>query len=304
MTTQEKALHEIISYRDRLNEIEYDDIKTLIKESIRHVPIALAKLHKGAAIDRVRLNKDKPFFTSQNELSYITDKNTINHLTEFGRANKPHQPLFYGALTSEKVKENRMTAYAETSVMLSDNDAVNLEGELFTLSRWRTNEELIVPEIVFSVAAIKENPQTAASFHKHYHALMHEPMRELALRQLELFSEEFARQVRSHHDYKIAVAYADLLMSEGNHPGILYPSVKTGYQGQNIVLRPDIVDKHLILDNVSTHRLHKNKMNATMANYYHAKSLGENNSNFEWDLDECDEPALIKRWAELVAKKT
>jgi len=304
MSTQEKALNEIISYRDRLNEIEYDDIKTLIKESIRHVPIALAKLHNGAAIDRVRLNKDKLFFTSQNELSYITDKNTINHLTEFGRANKPHQPLFYGALTSEKIKENRMTAYAETSVMLGDNDAVNLEGELFTLSRWRTNEELIIPEIVFSVAAIKENPQTAASFYKHYQALMDEPMRELALRQLELFSEEFARRVRSHHDYKIAVAYADLLMSEGNHPGILYPSVQTGYQGQNIVLRPDIVDKHLILDNVSTHRLHKNKMNAIMANYYHAKGLGENNSNFEWDLDECDEPALIKRWAEQVAKKT
>lgn len=304
MSTQEKALNEIISYRDRLNEIEYDDIKTLIKESIRHVPIALAKLHNGAAIDRVRLNKDKLFFTSQNELSYITDKNTINHLTEFGRANKPHQPLFYGALTSEKIKENRMTAYAETSVMLGDNDAVNLEGELFTLSRWRTNEELIIPEIVFSVAAIKENPQTAASFYKHYQALMNEPMRELALRQLELFSEEFARRVRSHHDYKIAVAYADLLMSEGNHPGILYPSVQTGYQGQNIVLRPDIVDKHLILDNVSTHRLHKNKMNAIMANYYHAKGLGENNSNFEWDLDECDEPALIKRWAEQVPKKT
>ncbi|KGO85903.1 hypothetical protein Q765_13805 [Flavobacterium rivuli WB 3.3-2 = DSM 21788] len=304
MTTQEKALNEIISYRNRLEEIKYEDIKTLIKESIRHIPIALAKLHKGAAIDRVRLNKDKPFFTSQKELSYITDENIIaNHLNEFGRANKPHQPLFYGALTSEKIKENRMTAYAETSLMLRDNNAINTEGELFTLSRWRTNEELIVPEIVFSVEAIKENPQTAASFHKHYQALMQEPMRELALRQLELFSEEFARKARSHHDYKIAVAYADLLMSEGNHPGILYPSVQTGHQGQNIVLRPDIVDKQLTLTNVSTHRLHKNKMNATMANYYHVKAFGVNNSHFEWDLDECDEPALIKMWSEHVANK-
>lgn len=303
MSTQEKALNEIIAYRDRLDEIEYDDIKTLIKESISHIPIALAKLHKGAAIDRMRLNKDIPFFTSQNELSYITDEEVIaKYLTEYGRANKPHQPLFYGALTSEKIKENRMTAYSETSTLIRDTESVNLEGELFTLSRWRTNQELIVPEIVFSEDAIMANPQTAASFQKYYKDLMQEPMRELALRQLQLFSQEFARKARSHNDYKIAVAYADLLMTEGNYPGILYPSVQTGYQGQNLVLRPDIVDKHLALTNVSTHRVHKNKMQSTMANYYHTTNFGENNSNFVWDLNECDEPSLIRMWSEHVAK--
>jgi hypothetical protein len=304
MSEQEKALNEIIAYRDRLNEIEYEDIKTLIKESIRHVPVALAKLHKNAAIDRARLNNGTPFFTSQNDLSYITDKEIIDkYLTEFGRANKPHQPLFYGALTSEKIEHNRMTAYSETSTLLRDTELENFDGELFTLSRWITNEELIVPEIVFSEEAIAANPQTAASFQIHYQWLMKEPMRELALRQLQLFSQEFARKVRSHHDYKIAVAYADLLMSEGNYPGILFPSVQTGYQGQNIVLRPDIVDNHLVLANVSTHRVHKNKMQSTMANYYHTTNFGENNSNFVWDLNECDEPSLIKMWSEYIAKK-
>jgi hypothetical protein len=303
MSPQEKALNEIIAYRDRLDEIEYEDIKTLIKESIRHIPIALAKLHKGAAIDRARINQNIPFFNSQNELSYITDEEDIKkYLTEFGRANKPHQPLFYGALASELIKENRMTAYLETSTLLRDTEVINLEGELFTLSRWITNQELIVPEIVFSEKAIVSNPQIAESFTLHYNALMQEPMRELALRQLQLFSQEFARKANSHHDYKIAVAYADLLMSEGNHPGVIYPSVQSGYQGYNVVLRPDIVDKHLFLTNVSTHRVHKNKMQLTMANYYHTTNFGENNSNFVWDLNECDEPSLIKMWAERVAK--
>lgn len=303
MTEQEKALNEIIAYRNRLDEIEYEDIKTLIKESIRHVPVALAKLKKNVAIDRVRLNKDTPFFTSQKELSYITDEEIIRkYLTEFGRANKPHQPLFYGALTSDKIRENRMTAYCETSKLLRDTESVNLGGELFTLSRWHNNQELIVPEIVFSDEAIKANPQTASSFQLHYEALKEEPMRELALRQLQLFSQEFARKARTHHDYKIAVAYADLLMSEGNYPGILYPSVQTGFQSQNLVLRPDIVDKHIALSKVSTHRLHKNKMQAKMANYYHTTNFGENNSNFVWDLKECDEPSLIKKWSELIAQ--
>jgi len=303
MSTQEKALNEIIAYRNRLDEIKYEDIKTLIKESIRHVPVALAKLQKNSAIDRVRLNKNIPFFNSQKELSYITDEEVISkYLTEFGRANKPHQPLFYGALTSEKIKENRMTAYLETSTLVRDTKGVNLEGELFTLSRWRNKQELIIPEIVFSEEAIKANPQTAASYEMHYRTLKEEPLREIALRQLQLFSQEFARKARTHHDYKIAVAYADLLMTEGNYPGILYPSVQSGFQGQNLVLRPDIVDKHLVLNNVSTHRVHKNKMQSTMANYYHTTSFGENNSNFVWDLNECDEPNLIKMWSERVAQ--
>lgn len=168
MTTQELALKEIISYRNRLDKIDYNDIKILIKESIRHVPVAIAKLRKNAVIDRVRLNKSTKFFNSQKDLSYISDEKIISNLKEFGRANKPHQSLFYGALKSEQIQENRMTAYLETSSLLRDPEAVNLNGELFTLSRWITNEEIFVPEIVFSEEAIKVNPQTSASFKLHY----------------------------------------------------------------------------------------------------------------------------------------
>ncbi|MFH6987961.1 hypothetical protein ACHRVW_09465 [Flavobacterium collinsii] len=303
MTEQEKALNELISYRDKLDGIEYDDIKILIKTSIRHIPIALAKLYRGAAVDRVRLNEDKAFFTSQDELSYITKKEIIDQsMKEFGRANKPHQPLFYGALESTKIKENRLTAYLETSTLIRDKEKILLEGELFTLSRWRTTKELIIPEIVFSNEAIRNNPDTAVSFQKQYEFLKEEPMREIALRQLQLFSEEFARKKNSHHDYKISVAYADLLMNEGGHPGIVYPSVQSGYQGQNIVLRTDIVDKYLELTNVSTHRVHKNKMKSLMANYYHAVNFGDNNSNFTWNLEECDEEALIQKWSKHVSE--
>lgn len=303
MTEQEEALNELTSYRDRLDKIEYDDIKELIKTSIRHIPICLAKLHKGAAIDRVRLNRDTVFFTSQDELSYISDPAVIReYMKEFGRANKPHQPLFYGALESTKIKENRLTAYVETSSLIEDNEAVLLEGELFTLSRWRTIDELEIPEVVFSDEAIKNNPDTAVAFQKHFDWLREEPMREIALRQLKLFSEEFARKKNSHHDYKISTAYADILMNEGGHPGVLYPSVKSGYQGQNIVLKPSVVDAFLQLANVSTHRVHKNKMKSLMANYYHTTQFGENNAAFVWNLEECDEKGLIEMWSRHVAE--
>lgn len=301
MTNQEKALNELISYRDKLDKIEYSDIRTLIKESIQQIPITTAKLHKNAPIDRVRLNKGKHFFTNQNDLTYIKDKDIIEkYLTEFGRANKPHQPLFYGALESSLIKHNRLTAIAETSELLRDTESICLEGQLVTLSRWITNEELIIAEIVFSDDALKSSPDTQKSFQNQFEQIKNHPLREIGLRQLQFFSNEFSRKTKSHHDYKISVAYSDLIMNDLGLAGITYPSVQSGYQGQNIVLRTDIVDKHLELYAVSTHRLHKNKMQSLISNYFHTQDFGEDNSDFKWNLNECDEKEIIKKSIERI----
>lgn len=304
MTEQEKALSELISYRDRLEEIEYEDIKTLIRESIRFIPITTAKLHKGESIDRVRLNGKTEFFKSQAEISYITDQYVIdNYLTEFGRANKPHEPLFYGALRSSQIQHNRLTAYLETSEMIHDKESVNLEGELFTVTRWEVQNELIIAEIVFSDDALKNNPDTRHSFDNQFKQLNESEYREMALRQLQLFSNEYSRKTKSHHDYKISVAYSDLLLNEYGVDAITFPSVKSGYQGQNIVFKPDAVDKHLVLKIASTHRMHKNKMQSLMSNYHHTTEFGIDNSNFVWDLTKIDEEQLIENSIKRITEK-
>ena len=294
MTEQEKALNELISYRDRLEEIEYEDIKTLIRESIRLIPVTTAKLHKGESIDRVRLNGKTDFFKSQGEISYIKDPFVIdNYLKEFGRANKPHEPLFYGALRSSQIQHNRLTAYFETSEMIHDTEFVNLEGELFTVSRWEVQKELIIAEIVFSDDALKNNPDTRHSFKNQFKQLNESEHREMALRQLQLFSNEYSRKAKSHHDYKISVAYSDLLLNEYGVDAITFPSVKSGYQGQNIVFKPEAVDKYLVLKIASTHRMHKNKMQSLMSNYHHTTEFGKDNSEFVWDLKKIDEKQII-----------
>lgn len=304
MIEQEKAFKELLSYRDKLDKIEYDDIKILLRESIKKIPIATAKIHKNAPIDRVRLNGKTDFFTKQSELSYITDQKVIdNYMKEFGRANKPFQPLFYGALESSRIKQNRLTALCETSSLIHDTEAINLEGELATLSRWNVKEEMIIAEIVFSDEAIANNPDTYRSFQNQYQQIMQYENREFSLKLLQFFSNEFARKTVTHHDYKLSVAYAELIMYEKGLPGITYPSVKSGFQGQNIVLRPDVVDHYLELEAVSTHRLHKSKMNALFSNYYHTQTFGENNETFEWNIDECDEKELIKESIERVTSK-
>lgn len=304
MIEQEKAFEELLSYRDKLDKIEYDDIKALFRESIKQIPIATAKIHKNALIDRVRLNREIDFFTKQSDLSYITDQDVIdNYMKEFGRANKPFQPLFYGALESSRIKQNRLTALYETSNLIHDTEAVNLEGELATLSRWIVQEEMIIAEIVFSDEAIANNPDIYRSFQNQYKQIMKYENREFALKLLQFFSDEFARKTLTHHDYKLSVAYSELIMYEKGLPGITYPSVKSGFQGQNIVLRPDVVNDNLILETVSTHRLHKNGMNALFNNYYHTQNFGENNEAFKWNTDECDEKELIKQSIERVSSK-
>ncbi|TXD45755.1 hypothetical protein [Polaribacter sp. IC073] len=304
MTEQEKALNELISYRDKLEKIEYEDIKTLIRESIKFIPVTTAKLKKGEFIDRVRLNKKTDFFKSQSEISYVKDQFVIdNYLTEFGRANRPKEPLFYGALRSTQIEHNRLTGYLETSEMIHDKESVNLNGELFTVTRWEVKNELIIAEIVFSDDALKSNPDTRHSFENQFKQLNQSEHREIALRQLQLFSNEFSRKTNSHHDYKISVAYSDLLLNEYGIDGITFPSVKSEYQGQNIVFKPEAVDKHLELKIASTHRMHKNKMESFMSNYHHTTDFGKNNSNFVWDLTKINEKQIIEESIKQVTKK-
>jgi hypothetical protein len=301
MSEQDKALNELISYRNKLDKIDYEDIKILIRESLKFIPITTAKLYKGTAIDRVRLNGSIKLFNSQTELSYINNQKIIDkYLTEFGRANKPFQPMFYAALRSSKIEHNRLTAYLETSEMIHNTESINLEGELFTVSRWEVLNELEIAEIVFSDDALKMNPDTQLSFKNQFNNLKNSEYREIALRQLQFFSNEYARKSKSHHDYKISVAYSDFLLNDYGLDAITFPSVKSDYQGQNIVFKPESVDKHLEIKIVSTHRVHKNKMKSMMSNFYHTTEFGTNNSEFKWDLTKIDEKRLIEEGVKCV----
>ena len=197
MEENEKAFNELLTYSSKLDKIEYTDLRDLIKESVKHIPITTAKLYKNTPVDRVRINGQTKFFTKEDDLTYIKDKSVIEkRLLEFGRANKPHEPLFYGALESSLIKENRLTAFLETSTLLRDTKAICLEGQLFTLARWVTNKELIIAEIVFSDEALKNNPDTLKSFQNHFEQLKTHPMREFGLRQLQFYSNEFSKKIK------------------------------------------------------------------------------------------------------------
>lgn len=74
--------------------------------------------------------------------------------------------MFYGAIESSLIGHQRITALAETSELFQNPDAINFDGELYTVSRWSNAQELFLAEIVFSKEAIDTNPDIKKAFEK------------------------------------------------------------------------------------------------------------------------------------------
>lgn len=285
MTPQQEAtLDKLTVLSSNLAQVDYEEIKQIILQSLQQVAIPTAILRKGTLIDRVRFNTDGELFNSEEQISYIKDQNVIdNYLTSYQRASKPHQSLFYGGVESTNIPQQRLTALWETSSLLKDRDAVNTEGELFTIGRWEVLEDIELAEVVFNEDAIQANPDIKAAFEYHLNQIQAHDLRELTLRQLQFFSAEFAKEVNNHLEYKISVAFTDIVLSHTELEGIAFPSVQTKYEGQNVVLPPSIVDSKLALNAVGTSIIHKNKELAFVNNHKYVTNFGQNNANFLWE---------------------
>jgi hypothetical protein len=153
--------------------------------------------------------------------------------------------MFYGAIESSRINAQRVTANAETSELFQNRNGVSFDGELYTISRWRNTTELTIVEIVFAQKAIETNPDTKKAFDKQveFAAALNEDDIAFSQEFLVFISEEFAREKPTHNDYKISTAYTELVLSDPAIHGITFPSVQTGYWGQNVVFPPAIVDQ-------------------------------------------------------------
>ena len=77
--TKEEAFEKLKEFSKKLDTISYDEIYTLLRESVRRIPIPLAKFHKNGELDRARLNKGDALYNSLDDLGYIKDRNVIDN---------------------------------------------------------------------------------------------------------------------------------------------------------------------------------------------------------------------------------
>lgn len=244
-----EAFEKLKEFSKKLTSVSYEEIYDVLQNGVKCIPFPIAKLRKSAYIDRVRPNEDKNLFKHIDELGYIKNKNVIDKLTTFGRANKPHQVMFYGAIETSLIDKQRVTAIIETSPLFIVSDMNCIKEELCTVSRWEVQEELSVVEVVFSEHALKNNPNIIKSHETQKSTLIEWEMEQkeenFYLDFLKFISEEFAKKVANPEEYKISVAYTHLALIHSGALGIAYPSVQTDYLGVNVVLLPETIDKYV-----------------------------------------------------------
>lgn len=287
--TNREGLHKLMDLSNQLDKVEYNDIIDIFRNSIKKIPIPLSKLQANTNIDRARKNNGDILFNSVDELSYIKNQKVIDeYLTEFGRVNKPHQVIFYGAIETTDLPHQRLTAIAETSELFQNPNGVNLNGELYTISRWNNKVELNLAEVVFSSEAIKINPDIRRAFEKQTEFAQQAGIDDLDFYRdfLVFISDQFARRKKSHHDYKISTAYTNLVLGNPQIQGIAFPSVQTEYIGVNVAFEPKIVDQFFEIKVLSTQRLYKNEKRTFIANHKNCLNPKECYNNIHWtDLD-------------------
>jgi len=281
---ERQALATLKAMSQDLVNVDYEEVLRVMR-AIRRIPLPIARLQAHTAIDRVRKNNGADLFTDvHNQLSYIKDPNVLAILTDFGRANKPHQALFYGSVDSTIVGTPRLTALAETSSLFQDPAGINLQGEVYTISRWRNTQDLFLAEIVFSQDAIIVNPDIRRAFERQqqFAAASGEPDIDLYNEFLVFVSDQFARPKATHHDYKISTAYTELALQSPDIQGIAFPSVQTSYYGQNVVFPPAIVDQYLRVDILSVQRFHKNGQRMYLNNVLNCTTPQNCLTNITW----------------------
>ncbi len=282
----DKTLIYLEQISENLNFADYEMIYRSIAD-MRDKSAPATILKKGHYIDRVRINRKDEIFICEDEISYIKDQKKLLGRTEYGRANLPEQAMFYGAVESTLINMPRAVAYFETSDLFWGDKLNSLKevSEVFTHSRWRVQEDIELLEIIYSDEALKVNPDVQAALKYHTEFIKDHEKKDHFEEQMKFFSNQFARIKRySNNEYKISCAYSNYILATTHLGGVAYPSVASEYKGQNIVLKPTIVDQFLKLESLSMSLFErKNYENQPIVPIKICKNLGKNNQNFVWE---------------------
>ncbi|MBL4898606.1 MAG: hypothetical protein JKX76_03040 [Colwellia sp.] len=268
-----------------LTRVSYDKLMGLFKfgkYGFDKIPFTTAIVKKDGYIERGRINYNGEIFYSEKEISYRTDRKEIS---EYGRANIPGVSRFYGAFPSTEVKYARITLFAELCKEFQVEPVQDMDTTM-TIGRWRIKEDFEVAEIVFSKEYLK-NPETQVSLNK-WMDLINEKNSEFSKEEykklLIFFSERFAKKDISHHEeYKLSCAYTDMALYGAGLHGVSYPSSKTKYLSNNIVLPVETVEKFLDLEIIAMFRLKVKNGKGAVVPIAICEKRGDFNTSFKWE---------------------
>lgn len=281
----------------------YDEIERLCDIAFPNLPISIfAFENKPCAFNQSRFggknmifrarvitdSNNKPF-KNISEISYISENN-LHLITDFGRANKSHQSMFYGAFDYQ-------IGCAE--VMPTAEEVFAKGSFFFVVGMWEVISPMKLVQMPHSERVFNEfyrtvnyESETININHiiEHNNDIKKQIKSEFDYENLVFFADQFAR-FDEKNSYKLSNYYSGRVFNE--YPafpvpvdvdGIIYPSIVNSYQHENIVLKPNVVDNKL--------KFHS----AMLVWYINANSNGErskflpikenifpdNDGNFDW----------------------
>ena len=167
-------------------------------------------------------------------MSYPKD---VSKIKNFGRANEPGQGFFY-------CNDNKNQSTGMSEAMSIFRGKKESKEEILTIGAWNLLENLRLAMILPS----KEN----VGIHKEFDEMKkfyneYEDSKEYAdlINLNEFLANEFTLDVeKDKSNYKITCAYSNYIKDQfPKVDGIIYASIKSEFEGTNIVLWPEVVEK-------------------------------------------------------------
>ena len=252
---------EITNILNQINSSE-DNIQDLYsvfkRANVSSLPIIRIFLPPGTSFIRQRINEKDRDFSSISDLTYPP----ADKVTKYGRANIPYNPLFYCCTfkkNGDRMQIPRLVALLETSEFAKDNESSGIERS--TCSTWTSNKELSLIALPFSNSYLRPCDDILKINQTWENNVTYNNLDKEALELVEYMSDEIAKHYKNSEEYFKIAHFIYYLMrinpQTKDADGIIYPSVPAEGEGFNVVLKPEISDRHLDFYNASLCHLAK-----------------------------------------------
>lgn len=230
------------------------------------IPVGLNVIKKGEALFRGRPTKAGPSFKKVTDFSFVPF-DVKKKCKVFGRCNHPTQSLFYSARNLDVAQMECLTHHIDFRI-----------GSL-SFGKWIAQEDIILADIVLhEIEEIKTT--SVARKREHVHNLIKANISqgqfECVKMILDFFGKQFAKsKIPTHRHYLYSVYLTNRLFeleSDGKKiDGVQYPSIPMMYQGDNVVLQPEViingklklVETYEVMSAISQMKLYSDRTNTS-----------------------------------------
>ncbi|WKX76687.1 hypothetical protein [Zobellia laminariae] len=185
-----------------LEHTSYEDILRLLEE-LEISYIMTFNIPKGTLISRIRPSERKPY-CKESQISY--NPNPEN----YGRANKPNEPIFYGSIQGPGMLNSLDTNVWEWLNILNSKPLNKIDFPLsFTSGFWEIQSDLPTIPIIYNNVS-KEKTKLFDSLLENYEK--HSGVTELSSKIIEFLANEYSKvDINSPNDYKLTAAFSELI---------------------------------------------------------------------------------------------